>query len=233
MVQRRLLELFVCPRCGGSLAADDGPGRDAGVLFPGSPVPRDRGVLDLRTRPPPSTPRRHAPSRASATSGTPSTTCATRTPIRRGVLPRPRHVVAGGQGRARRRLRQGPLHALPGPTSRRPGRPGRLERGRGSGAQPRPSTTSSSCGPTSAVRPWSRAASTSSCAWECSITSRTPAPGSRRSSGCCRPPGGSSCYLYSRPSAFGPAAWRWRRRRCSGPSRCGSRTECSASSAPR
>ena len=57
--------------------------------------------------------------------------------VRHGVLPRPRHGQPGRQDRARRRLRQGPLHAFPRPASRRAGRAGRLERRRGGGTQPR------------------------------------------------------------------------------------------------
>ncbi len=47
MVQLRLLELFVCPRCGERLAPEDGAGRPSVVCPRGHRFPFDRGYLDL------------------------------------------------------------------------------------------------------------------------------------------------------------------------------------------
>ena len=202
---RRLLELFGCPRCGEALDPEDASDPELrGAVSPGSPLSGPGRVSrPVAARSPPTT-RRRGPSRASATSGTPSTTCVTRTPVLRGLLPRPRHGVAARQDGARRRMRQGALHPLSRPPSRLARRPGRLERGGGGGPQPRilrqrPRGAS----PTSAPPRSSPAPSTWSCASGCCITSRIPVPGSGRLVRLLSPRGRILVYLYSRPARFG------------------------------
>ena len=47
MVQRRLLELLACPRCGDALDSDDGPGAGSVQCPQGHSFPLDEGYLDL------------------------------------------------------------------------------------------------------------------------------------------------------------------------------------------
>jgi len=53
VVQRRLLELFVCPRCGAGLAAEGDSSPSPVVCAQGHRFPADRGYLDFSGEPPP------------------------------------------------------------------------------------------------------------------------------------------------------------------------------------
>ena len=219
MVQRRLLELFVCPRCGEGLAPVGDrrcrrARRTTWCAPTGTGSPATDGYLDLTGQLRRRRARRPGPSRASATSGTPSTTCATRTPSSpRSISATSTWRLAGGQDRARRRMRQGPLHALSRPASRRARRPGRLERGGGGGAQPRavPQRPRGEVRPPHAPRRGARQRRRGRVPRGAASPERSPAPGSPSWCGCWRPGGGSSSTSTAGRHGRGPGRWRWPR----------------------
>ena len=179
MIPDQVIDRLRCPQCGETIKPD---GDEGAVECPsGHRWPMQRGYLDCSRGVGPRGDHQRGPSPASASSGTTSTTSARGRGVRRRLLPGCGPTRPGREGRPRRRVREGPLHPVPGRAPRCCRRPRRLLGGGGRRPQPvrlplRPGGASRISATPRSPRP----ASISSRAWASSITWTIRGPGFER-----------------------------------------------------